>query len=288
MKILADAILPSLPSLERLEINGSTSVSGYDLVRVIATISNIQPLRHLSLSVPVVKESSSDLYTYTDSPIGNLCPRLISLDIGCSSQLMNISHISFDSLEAFLVLFDLSGLRSLTIDDKPGSQRIASQLWDTLEEFVVVQSLPLLYEHQDIPRSLIECHSLRHLWIDIPPRIHMEILFQLVCPGLEGITLTCSRAVRDSIYMSLRPQNLSQWKALDERLVDLNRETRLREVTVVELLGGTNCDPGEVVVPPTCDRLRRMLPKSYMKKLLHFEVYRTRNEAEAERRLMHT
>ncbi|KAJ8077357.1 hypothetical protein PM082_001787 [Marasmius tenuissimus] len=288
MKMLADAIQPSLLSLKHLEIDGSSSVSGYDLVQMITAISNIQSLRHLSLSVPIVKEAPSGSYTLTDSSIENSRPRLISLDIGRSSQLMNINHTSSDPLEGLSVPFDLSGLRSFTIDDKPESQTIVSQLWGTLEEFVVVQSLPLLYAHQDIPRSpLVECHSLRHLWIDIPPWIHMEILFQLVCPVLERVTLTCSQAVRDSIYMSLRPQNLSQWKALDERLVDLTRKTQLREVTVAEILKEAHCDAREVAVPPTCERFRRMLPKSSLKKLLHFEVYRTRNEAEAERRLIH-
>ncbi|KAL0574905.1 hypothetical protein V5O48_007049 [Marasmius crinis-equi] len=265
VEMFAGTTLPRLRSLEHLEIDGTAFLPNRDFVRLWNAVADVQSLKHLALSVLVTKPLSLADALATATPRTSR-PALLSLDLRDPT---GICTFPVDALDVALSLFDLSELRSLTLNNATQSLAIASQARDTLQELVVVQR-GTVYEPPDIPT-----------------KIHMDILFRIQYPALESITLTCSQHVRDSIRISLRPANLPQWKALDGRLLELARSTALQEVNVVELVSDNHMPvvPWEPANPPTCERFRQMLPQAFRLGLVRTEVHLTRKEAEAERRL---
>ncbi|KAL0566491.1 hypothetical protein V5O48_015522 [Marasmius crinis-equi] len=286
VRILAGTILPRLWALEHLGIHGTALLPDHDLVRLLNAIAKVQSLKHLAFSVPIMKP------LWLADALASATPRtsrsgLLSLDLRDPT---GVCPLSEDVLGAALIdLFDLRELRSLAVNNATQSLAIVSQIRDTLEELVTIQRDTFSEKTPEMPFSPpMLCGSLRHLWIDIPPKIYMDILFRIHCPSLERITLTCSRDVRDSIRMSLRPQNLPQWQALDERLLELTRSTALREVNVVELFSDASAPgvPWEAASPSTREKFRQMLPRVFRLGLVRTQVYLTRKEAEAEARLL--
>uniref|UniRef100_A0A0W0FT17 F-box domain-containing protein n=1 Tax=Moniliophthora roreri TaxID=221103 RepID=A0A0W0FT17_MONRR len=232
------------------------------LVAFISSLSWLPSLKQLYFYMPIHElDASLNSLEISDLHLPSIrtCkrPRLLSLDLRPESPPACTQEFPYflDWMTDPHYPFDLSCLESLGLKNQKDVEHVPAHIRIRLRELTVSSIFD-----SDATQDSLSFPLLQHLQLDIPPKVHIDLLFKLDPPSLERVTLFCNRSVADSIYPSLRPLNVQAWKALDERLIQM-REVSLKKVYIMQSGDIDSNLPG---------KLRRMLPRSAVRGLLDF------------------